>query len=353
MPESKPTAFVSRRFVPNDVVDAICGILAPDIVCKPATDLKLRPIPQTILDRIRNADLLVAIITKGGDSCWIQNELGMAYALGKPILVFYEASVPTDGFAPMVSEYVTFDPKRLSVLIKDKERLIQGIQGAVAQGRVHQQEMNAFAEQRNLGVVGVYPDRKDAFLHFREHWDAERESIHIVASTLEGFLKFAGDPGHELIEDRIRNGCAVQVLLTHPAFLKFRARNENVKESWIRDQLSQTLDQLRSLADSGPGRLEVRCFKAAPTCFAIITTSHMLVNPYPYMRTAYSCFALVARKTSRGDDIYHVYHDYHFQRPWEESEPLADRAQTGTGKTKQRPNNEVHRISHPRRVRKR
>ena len=86
MADPKPVAFVSRRFVPNPVVEAVCRILEPDIVCKTSNDLKLRPIPQTILERIKAADLLVAVIAKGGDSCWIQNELGMAFALGKPIL---------------------------------------------------------------------------------------------------------------------------------------------------------------------------------------------------------------------------------------------------------------------------
>ena len=82
-----PLAFLSRRFTADDVVDAICAMLAPEIDCRPADDLILRPIPPEILQRIREADLLIAIITLEGNSSWIQNELGMAYALGKPILV--------------------------------------------------------------------------------------------------------------------------------------------------------------------------------------------------------------------------------------------------------------------------
>ncbi len=322
MKDGKPVAFVSRRFVPDTVVDAICKNLAPDIDCQPATDLKLRPIPQYILQRIKDSDLVIAVITKEGDSCWIQNELGMAFALDKPILVFYEEGVATDGFAPMVTEYVSFRRQDMASIINDKTRLINGIQGAVAENRLKQRELNAFAEQRNLGVVGVYPDRKDAFLHFRDPWDNEQDRIHIVASTLEGFRKFVGDAGHELLETKLANRCKVDVLLTHPDFLKFRAENENVQESWIRGQLQQTLDQLKSLNRIAPGGLKVRRFAAAPTCFAVITSDHMLLNPYPYMRTAYSCFALVVRSTTKRDDVYHVYHDYHFQRAWDRAQKI-------------------------------
>jgi nucleoside 2-deoxyribosyltransferase len=323
MKDGKPVAFLSRRFVPDKVVDAICKILTPDIVCQPATDLKLVPIPQEILERIKQSDLLIAIITKEGNSFWIQNELGMAFALDKPILVFCEDGVSIGGFAPMVSEYVSFKRHNLAEVVNDKERLVTGIQGAVAKNRKQRQELTAFAEQRNLGVVGVYPDRKDAFLHFRDPWNSEQDRIHIVASTLEGFRKFVGDAGHELLETKLKQGCRVDVLLTHPDFLKFRAENENVQESWIRDQLQQTIDQLKTLNNVAPGRLEVRCFAAAPTCFTVITSDHMLVNPYPYMRTAYSCFALVVQKTAKSDDVYHIYNDYHFQRAWDHAEKIA------------------------------
>jgi hypothetical protein len=296
--------------------------LAPDVICEPASDLKLHPIPQEILGRIKKAELLVAIITQEGDSCWIQNELGMAYALEKPILVFYEEGMSTEGFVPMVSEYVKFKRDSLADLVNDKPRLIHGIQEVVAINHKHQQEQEALTEQRNLGVIGVYPDRKDTFTNFREFWDKEKESIHIVASTLEGFRKFVGDAGQELIEEKLRRGCNIQILMTDPDYLKFRAISENVKESGIRDQFYQTIDQLKSIAIAKPGKLEVRTIETAPTCFTIITNTHMLLNPYPYMRTAYSCFGLIVRCTTKRDDVYHTYHDFHFQRAWNRAEAV-------------------------------
>ncbi len=134
----------------------------------------------------------------------------MAYALGKPILVFYEEGVSTAGFSRMVSEYVTFKRSALADLLIDKPRL---------------------------------------------------------------------------------------VLLTDREYLTFRAENENVREQSIQDDLVETVHQLTQLRRRYGKRIAAKAFRSPPTCFMIATTDHMLLNPYPYMRTAYSSFALIVRRT--------------------------------------------------------
>lgn len=328
MQEIVPQAFISCRFAPEEVVHAICNLFSPEIECRIATDLKLRPIPSEILSRIKNADLLVAIITSQGDSSWIQNELGMAYALNKPTLVFYEAGVSISGFAPMVSEYVGFDRQNLAALVNDKRRLVSSICAEVLVQRQEREQLNSLEEQKRLGVVGIYPDRKEAFAAFRDFWDLEKYGIALVTSTLEGFRKFAGGIGREMIEDKLRSGCNIRILFTHPDYLHFRAANENVEEESIRQQLFESLSQIEPLLRSGKtkrkstGLLEARWFQNPPTCFTVSTQSYMLLNPYPYMRTAYTSFAVIVRKTERRDDIFNVFREFHFQRAWDRSEPV-------------------------------
>lgn len=321
-----PLAFISCRFAPDEVVEAICNLLKPEINCKISTDLFLRPIPPEILRKIKESDLLVAIITLDkGDSPWIQNELGMAYALEKPILVFYEDGIDPAGFAPMVSEYIQFKRNDLGKLIRDKDRLIKGITGEVNERWQKMAELMTLEEQKRLGMVGIYPDRKDAFSDFSSFWDSEKDEICIVSSTLEGFRKFVGDAGSELLESKIRNGCNIKILLTHKDYLGFRAKNENISESSIQSQLDETLKQINPLLSNklkNTGTIEVRWFENPPTCFAIMTKSHMLLNPYPYMRTAYSSFAVIVCKTERHDDIFRIYFEYHFKRAWENSNPI-------------------------------
>jgi len=252
----------------------------------------------------------------------------MAYAMDKPILVFYEEGVSTTGFASLVSEYVQFSPSQLARLANDKTRLINGIKAEVSSRWRQQEETITVEEQKRLGVVGIYPDRKAAFDDFRDYWLCENKNLYIVSSTLEGFRKFVGDSGPELVHSKLREGCNVKILLTHRDFLGFRARNEGVPERSIHNELDDTLRQLkplmsdRSQSSNRRGDLQVRWFKNPPTCFAVMTESYMLLNPYPYMRTAYSSFAVVVRKTDRANDIFRTYFEYHFRRAWDSAEPV-------------------------------
>ena len=47
------------------------------------------PPPAKVVADIMDSDFLVAVVTKT-PSPWIQNEIGMAYALGKPVIAFFE-----------------------------------------------------------------------------------------------------------------------------------------------------------------------------------------------------------------------------------------------------------------------
>jgi hypothetical protein len=178
----------------------------------------------------------------------------MAYALNKPTLVFYEKGVNISGFAPLVSEYVEFDHQSLAALMNDKPRLVHGICGEVFARRQAYEQLNSLEEQKQLGVVGIYPDRKEIFVDFWTFWDLEQDEIAMVTSTLAGFRKFVGEPGHELIENKIRSECKIRILFTYPDHRHFRAANENVSEESIRHQLSETLAQLQSLLQSSKSR---------------------------------------------------------------------------------------------------
>src|SRR6185503_9118115 len=101
----------------------------------------------------------------------------MAYALNKPTLVFYEKGVNISGFAPLVSEYVEFDRQNRAALMNDKLRLVNGICDEVCARRQEYEQLNSLEEQKRLGVMGIYPDRKEAFVDFWPFWDFEQDEI--------------------------------------------------------------------------------------------------------------------------------------------------------------------------------
>jgi nucleoside 2-deoxyribosyltransferase len=61
-----------------------------------------------VLADIKSRDILAAVITNS-DAPWVYNEIGMAYALNKPIIAFFEQGVNKKGLNPYISHYVEFD----------------------------------------------------------------------------------------------------------------------------------------------------------------------------------------------------------------------------------------------------
>lgn len=82
--------------------------------------------PEKVRASILERDLLAAIITKT-PSPWIHNEIGMAYALGKPIIGFFEAGVHNKGLYPYIGDYLEFDRQDLDKSTNDTIHLANSV----------------------------------------------------------------------------------------------------------------------------------------------------------------------------------------------------------------------------------
>jgi hypothetical protein len=101
----------------------------------------LKPSPEKIRDQINKCDIFISIATARYEvitpgrywktSEWIHEELGIAYALRKPIVIIYESSVALDeGISKRIVDCVEFDrtklnesePKFKQVLAKAKQQ---------------------------------------------------------------------------------------------------------------------------------------------------------------------------------------------------------------------------------------
>ena len=115
-----PTCFVSCSFNPDDVPVVSWFermLLALDFDPHKADEPQPRPPPEKIAEMIQTCDCFVAILTKRtkvveADSWvapeWVQNEIGMAYQAGKPMAIFVEVGVETNGIGRWASDYVSF-----------------------------------------------------------------------------------------------------------------------------------------------------------------------------------------------------------------------------------------------------
>jgi hypothetical protein len=314
------TAFVSCKFPPDEAVKQICEMLKPDITPYVSQDVKVGALPEKLRENIAKQDCLVVILTKAGSSEWVQNEVGIAFALRKPVFAIYEESVSVSGLQPYVSTSITYREGNVAQSATQINLLKEAAKREIEARDIAGSPEELIAELRNNGVIGIYPNRAAAFRVFQKRWEREHV-IQIVGSTMEGFERGIGIPANKLIASKLTNDpqSRIQVLLTHGDFAKQREKPENEPDGYIFRQMTLISEMLTSVRDrlNAGERLQWRYFKGAPTCFMIVAGSFMLLNPYLYMKSAIHNFAMLVRKTESLLDIYNRYLDDHFQLAWD------------------------------------
>ena len=152
-------------------------------------------------------------------------------------------------------------------------------------------ELDLLKAVQRAGVIGIHKRRESALKEFEEHLDKEDKEIRIIGSSLKGLLqKEECKEIAETLQVKVKLGCQVKFLLTHPIFADLRASQENRRPTVIGKEI---IDTLRLLKSWGVDSKNVRLYLGTPTCFAIKTTRHMLVNPYPYMAVSYDSPCLI------------------------------------------------------------
>ena len=179
-----------------------------------------------------------------------------------------------------------------------------------------------------LGIEAVYPSRADGFDAFVTFLRTEvqdsgpRERLWIIGSSLQGFDSVgASFTIWDAIDSAVRARC-LRVLLTAPEVSHYRESPENRIGGQIRNEIGTTLNNL--YLNHRVPESSIRLYPGTPTVAAIASSTHMLLNPYPYGRSAYKHFSLIARKTSNDRDIYNQYIEAHFKRGWEFGRHLSD-----------------------------
>lgn len=150
----------------------------------------------------------------------------------------------------------------------------------------YEDEIELLKAIRFAGVTGVFKRREHAIKAFSEAINQEEKEILIIGSSLKGLLQRTEySKIREKLQFKIsKANTSVKFLLTHPIVADFRASQENRKPGEIGKEI---IDSLRVLRNWGVDPSSVRLYLGTPTCFAIKTTRHMLVNPYPYISVSY------------------------------------------------------------------
>ncbi len=315
-------AFISCRFPVDATVERICEMLQPEISPYVSTDIKIGSLPARLREKIARSDCLIAILTEQGNSAFIQNEVGIAYALNKPIFAIYEETVDVGGIQPYLSTFIKYKKSDIAGIARDISSLKVTVATEIATREIAGAPEEILESLSKNGVQAIYPDRATAFRTFTRIWQRENE-IRIVGSTIEGFKRGIGIEARELIIPKLESDSksTIHILLTHPSFAQYREEPEGEPRGYIVDQIKATNTMLSEIKDNGNmnigNRLQWKFFKGAPTCFMIKAGGFMLLNPYLYMQPAYFNFSMIVKDTLSQFDIYNHYLTYHFQRAWD------------------------------------
>ena len=175
------------------------------------------------------------------------------------------------------------------------------------------------------GIVAVYPTRSEALLGLMPHLRRERLAIYIFGSSLKGITM--DRPFISAIDERLRVGVELKILLAHPVFSALRARVEGRDSRALGLEMNETIkihcERWRGLAQK-EGQFGVRIALHPPTVFFILLLSERraIINPYPLTIEAYHCPCLMVANNDKPDCMYNQYLKHHFLNAWNCEESL-------------------------------
>jgi len=172
----------------------------------------------------------------------------------------------------------------------------------------------------NVGLVGVFPERRYAFAYIEEAIATEDKEIIIVGTSFRGL--FWPSPGEEkimnLLSEKIQNNsCDVKFVLTHPAFAHLRQSLEAVQRRDNFHIAQEILATVKILRDAGVPHNNIRFVKGTPTIFGFMTSKMLLLNPYPLQLQAYSSLTFLIDSNNGENPVYRAFERSHFRGVWD------------------------------------
>ncbi len=162
------------------------------------------------------------------------------------------------------------------------------------------------------GVIKVFPNRKCAVPDIIKMIELEDQEIYIVATSMKGLRKLVNGNGKNIIsilKEKEDKNVIIKFLLTHPAFAYLRENSEQYKREV--HLAEDVIESISTLKENNFNLDNVFLVKSPPTIFGILTSKHMLLNPYPYMKRSYKTLTLLLSNDTCSD-VYDYYKEAHF-----------------------------------------
>jgi hypothetical protein len=188
-----------------------------------------------------------------------------------------------------------------------------------------EQVNSIIAENKRLGIVGIYLQRVEALNDFKIYMNEEiarakqgqQAKLWFVCTDLQGFLEVSitgGDPRDILRDAARQENLDLRIMMADPEMTITRSGSGDDSIAYAPAE-----DMQRKY---GVDPSAIRFYAWRPTVFAIATSQYMLLNPYPHQEEAHRCMALIVVKTTEPEqdekykDIYNQYLEKHFLPSW-------------------------------------
>lgn len=210
-------------------------------------------------------------------------------------------------------------------LLAQARPLLDGIRDSA---REVQNEVENMMHLRDLGMERAFKRRKDALPLVCEWLRGEETEVAFVGTSLRGLFweEVGSKEVATILMNRLKEDnrtCRFKFLLTHPAFAVLRQGLERIHRPEDFQIRTEIRESARRLLDMGARSEEIRFVKATPTCFAIKTSTHMLINPYPLENQSLASFCLIVGNQEGRNRIYTSFEENHFIFESANSVPLA------------------------------
>ncbi|MFB3895358.1 MAG: hypothetical protein ACE14V_03545 [bacterium] len=183
----------------------------------------------------------------------------------------------------------------ISENFKNTSKMISQITGLFAASQMV--GINTAYENRGVALLERDAQGNDAqsFLRYLK----EEPKLIVVGSTLLGLRMYVTKLA-QYLRDRKERNYETKFLLTHPCFSSLREDQEKRSAGEIGQELEDSIRFLKN--DCGLElNTSIRFYKGTPTCFMIITSNAMLLNPYPYQTEAFKSFCLEVRRIEKDE----------------------------------------------------
>lgn len=183
------------------------------------------------------------------------------------------------------------------------------------------------------GLVDIYKSRHDALEKIISYISLEKEKLIFIGCSLKGLIGQEGEKNiykYKIVTDAIeaahKRGAKLFFLLTHPQIAHHRSTQETRERGHIENEIIKNiiyLLKIKKKLNASLDNFEIKLYKGVPTIFTIITSSKMIINPYPNNAEARNSYCF---EFNGETPIYEHYFTYHFTIPWDSqvAEPIPD-----------------------------